>query len=189
MRGTYTAGGSGPDWGTDTELDKPEFGVIIQESTMRSMVLIFLITLVGCTHNSTTVIVDRKIEGPKVIALDAPRTPWVVEIETRLRQSGFQVMRWASQRRVRERVTESRTEEFQEAATRYVLVIDGFAPLEPMNRCIGGGYRFDHLTAELVDTRTNETMLNVSGSGYSENCPLSGNLFSNIISAVQNAWR
>src|SRR5437899_2604314 len=98
---------------------------------MRSMVLIFLITLVGCTHNSTTVIVDRKIEGPKVIALDAPRTPWVVEIETRLRQSGFQVMRWASQRRVRERVTESRTEEFQEAATRYVLVIDGFAPLEP----------------------------------------------------------
>ncbi len=157
---------------------------------MRLISLVLLVALSGCAHNATTVFVDRKIEAPKVIALDAPRTPWVVEIETRLRQSGFQVLRWASQRRVREKVTDARTEEFQEAAARYVLVVDGYAPLDPMNRCFGGGYRFDYLTAELVDTRTNETMFNVSGSGYSENCqPLSGNLFSNITSAVQNAWR
>lgn len=157
---------------------------------MRLISLVLLFALSGCAHNATTVIVDRKIEAPKVIALDAPRTPWVVEIETRLRQSGFQVLRWASQRRVREKVTDARTEEFQEAAARYVLIVDGYAPLDPMNRCFGGGYRFDYLTAELVDTRTNETMFNVSGSGYSENCqPLSGDLFSNITSAVQNAWR
>lgn len=156
---------------------------------MRSFFVIFLIALVGCAHIGTTVIVDRKIAGPKVIALDAPRTPWVVEIETRLRQSGFQVLRWASQRRVRERVTDARTEEFQESAARYVLVVDGYAPLDPMNRCFGGGYKFNYLTAELVDTQTNETMFNVSGSGYSENCqPFSGSLFSNITSAVQNAW-
>jgi hypothetical protein len=157
---------------------------------MRVIILTLLLALTGCAHNATTVIVDRKIDGPKVIALDAPRTPWVVEIESRLRQSGFQVLRWASQRRVREQLTESRTEEFREAAARYVLVIDGHAPLDAMNRCFGGGYRFDFLTAELVDTKTNETIFNVSGSGYSENCqPMSGSLFSNITSAVKNTWR
>lgn len=157
---------------------------------MRFFAPILLLALIGCAHNATTVIVDRKIEGPKVVALDAPRTPWVVEIENRLRQNGFKVLRWASQRRVRERTSETRTEEFREAAARYVLVIDGYAPLDPMNRCFGGGYRFQFLTAELVDTETNETMFNVSGSGYSENCqPMSGSLFTNIIAAVENAWR
>jgi hypothetical protein len=157
---------------------------------MRTFLLTLLVALAGCAHNATTVIVDRKIDDPKVVALDAPRTPWVVEIETRLRQNGFQVLRWASQRRVREQVTDSRTEEFREATTRYVLVIDGFAPLDPMNRCFGGGYRFDFLTAELVDTKTNETLFNVSGSGYSENCqPMSGSLFTNLISTVNNTWR
>ena len=164
--------------------------VQLYKVTMRTFFLTLLVALTGCSHNATTVIVDRKIEGPKVIALDAPRTPWVVEIESRLRQSGFQVLRWASQRRVREQVTDSRTEEFRESTARYVLVIDGYAPLDRMNRCLGGGYRFDFLTAELVDTKTNETLFNVSGSGYSENCqPMSGRLFTNIISAVQNTWR
>lgn len=157
---------------------------------MRFVGVLLLLVISGCAHNATTVIIDRKIEEPRIVALDAPRTPWAVEIETRLRQSGFQVLRWTSQRRVREKITESRTEEFQESAARYVLYVDGFAPLDPMYRCFGGGYRFSHLTAELIDTKTNETMLSVTGSGYSENCqPLSGNLFSNITSAVQKAWR
>jgi hypothetical protein len=155
----------------------------------RILIAIAALTFAGCAHNTTTVVVDRKIEEPKVIALDAPRMPWVVEIESRLRQGGFRVLRWPSQRKVREQVTESRTEEFHDAASRYVLVIDGYAPLDPMNRCFGGGYKFDFLTAELVDTKTNETMFNVSGSGFSENCqPMSGALFANITSAVRNAW-
>lgn len=100
-----------------------------------SVFLVLSVCLVGCAHNNTTVIVDRKIDSAKVVALDAPRTPWVVEIETRLRQSGFQVLRWPSQRRVREQVSEARTEEFRQAAARYVLVIDGQAPLDTANRC------------------------------------------------------
>lgn len=148
------------------------------------------VVLTGCAHNSTTVIVERKIDGPKVIALDAPRTPWVVEIENRLRQNGFQILRWASQKRVREQVSGNKVEEFRESTARYVLVIDGYAPLDPMTRCFGGGYRFSHLTAELVDVQTNETLFNVSGSGYSENCPpMSGEIFQNVTTAVVNAWR
>ncbi len=157
---------------------------------MKFLNLLLLLGLVGCAHNSTTVIVERKIDAPKVIALDAPRTPWVVEIENRVRQNGFQILRWASQKRVREQVSDNKVEEFRESTARYVLVIDGYAPLDPMTRCFGGGYRFSHLTAELVDVKTNETLFNVSGSGYSENCPpMSGEIFQNVTSAVVNAWR
>jgi len=156
---------------------------------MRAFALSFLLVITGCAHNATTVIVDQKIEGPKVIALDAPRTPWVVEIEQSLRKSGFKVLRRASVNKVTEKVTDARTEEYRESATRYVLVVSGSAPMDSMHRCFAGGYDFEYLTAELVDTRTNETLLNVTGSGYSENCPpMSGSLFGNITSAVVNAW-
>lgn len=149
-----------------------------------------LLLLAACAAGQKTVLVGEKISGPKVIALDAPRTPWVVEIENRLRQRGFKVLRWASQKRVREKIDEQRTEEFREAAVRYVLVLDGDAPLDPMHRCFAGGWRFEYLTAELVDVSTNETLLSVSGSGYSENCPpLSGSLFSDIVSSVEGSWQ
>lgn len=159
---------------------------------MRNLVIILLASVlaVGCAHNAKTVMIDTKIEGPKVIALDAPRVPWVTEIETRLRAKGFKVLRWASQKRVQERVGDNRIEEFNEASARYVLVIDGYAPLDTMQRCFAGGYRFSNLTAELVDTKTNETMFSFSGSGYSENCPpLSGTIFGDVVSSVENAWQ
>jgi hypothetical protein len=144
----------------------------------------------GCATGSTTVLVDRKITEPRVVALDAPRLPWVVEIENRLRQKGFQVLRWPSQRRVREQVSPERIEEFKQAATRYVLVIEGSAPLDVMRRCIAGGYRFDYINVELVDVRTNETVLSTSGAGYSEGCaPLSGTIFGDIVAAIESAWR
>lgn len=81
-------------------------------------------------------------------------------------------------------------ESFNEAEARYVLVIAGAAPYDLMNRCFGGGFKFDHITADLVDTETNETLLNVNGSGYSENCPpMSGTIFGDIADAVAEAWQ
>ena len=56
-------------------------------------------------------------------------------------------------------------------------------------RCLGGGYKFNHISADLVDAATNETILNVNGSGYSEKCPpVSGTIFSDIANAVNGAW-
>lgn len=155
-----------------------------------SVVVSLPLFLIGCAHNQTTFIVQDKIDAPKVIALDAPRVPWIVDIEARLRQNGFKVLRWSSQKYVRERVNENRVEEFQESSARYVLAIDGHALTDVMNRCFGGGYSFDYLTAELIDTQTNETIFNVQGSGYSENCPpMSGTLYANIVNAVNDAWK
>jgi hypothetical protein len=59
-----------------------------------------------------------------------------------------------------------------------------------MHHCFAGGYQFDYINTDLIDTKTNETILNISGSGYSENCPpLSGTIFKDIVSGVEGAWQ
>ncbi|MDO8450347.1 MAG: hypothetical protein Q7T10_16230 [Rhodoferax sp.] len=152
---------------------------------------IFVSALLGaCAHNDTVIFTDSKIDAEKVIALDAPRTPWVVEIEARLRKEGFKVMRWSSTTNVQVQTSDARKEQYRESSTRYILSIRGYANSDAMHRCFGGGFNFNELTAELVDTKSNETMFSVTGSGYSENCPpMSGTLFGNITDAVKRAWK
>ena len=145
--------------------------------------------LTGCATGHIVQISDTKIEGPRVIALDAPSAPWVIEVQNYLKAKGFRVLRWSSRSRITEQTAANRLEQFNEAEARYVLVINGFAPYDWANRCFGGGYKFHHVSTDLVDTKTNETILNVNGSGYSENCPpMSGSIFSDIANAVDAAW-
>lgn len=147
------------------------------------------IAILGCASGNVVQIADSKITGPKIVALNAPSTPWVIEIQNRLKQEGFKVLRWSSRTRVTEKTDEVRIEQYNEAEARYVLVIDGYAPYDWANRCFGGGFRFSHISVDLVDAKTNETVLNVNGSGYSENCPpLSGTIFTDIAKAVSKAW-
>lgn len=146
--------------------------------------------LTGCATGRVVQVSDEKVSGEKVIALNAPSASWVIEIQSKLKERGFKVLRWSSRTRVTEQTSTSRLEQFNEAEARYVLVIDGFAPYDWANRCFGGGYKFSHISADLVDTKTNETILNVNGSGYSEKCPpMSGTIFSDIADAVDSAWR
>lgn len=145
--------------------------------------------LTACATGHVVQISDTKIEGPRVIALDAPSAPWVIEVQNRLKAKGFRVLRWSSRTRVTEQTVSNRLEQFNEAEARYVLVLNGYAPYDWANRCFGGGYKFDHVSTDLVDTKTNETILNVNGSGYSGNCPpLSGSICSDIANAVDAAW-
>ena len=147
--------------------------------------------LSGCAGSGRVVqLSDGKIEAPKIIAFDAPSAPWVLEIQSRLKQKGFQVLRWSSTATVTEKTSNRRAKSFNESQSRYVLVIDGHAPYDQANRCFGGGYRFSHLSVDLVDVTTNQTLLNVNGAGYSEGCPpLSGTIFSDIANAVDSAWK
>lgn len=156
-----------------------------------TMGILMALMLSGCASSGRVIqIADVKVEGPKVIALDAPSAPWVIEIQNRLKQKGFRVLRWSSRARVTEKASEERLESFNRAEARYVLVIDGYAPYDMANRCFGGGYRFSHISTDLVDALKNETILNVNGSGYSENCPpMSGTIFSDIADAVDAAWK
>lgn len=147
------------------------------------------IAIWGCASGKVVQMADTKVTGPKIVALDAPSAPWVIEIQNRLKQEGFKVLRWSSRTRVTEKTDVARIEQYNEAEARYVLVINGYAPYDWANRCFGGGFRFSHISVDLVDVKTNETLLNVNGSGYSENCPpLSGTIFADIARAVSKAW-
>ncbi|PKM04278.1 MAG: hypothetical protein CVV16_05760 [Gammaproteobacteria bacterium HGW-Gammaproteobacteria-6] len=158
---------------------------------IRLLLLAILATAIsGCASSGRVVqISDAKVAGARVIALDAPSAPWVIEIQNRLKQKGFRVLRWSSRTRVEERTSDTRIESYNQAEARYVLVVDGYAPYDWANRCFAGGYRFTHISTDLVDTVTNETILNINGSGYSENCPpISGSIFTDIANAVDAAW-
>ena len=154
------------------------------------MLVISIFCLSGCVSTQTKdVFIEAKITGPKIIAMSGKRAPWVYEIEKRLRKNGFKIKRMASQNVTVEKVSPTKTEAFNEASARFILHIDGYAPNTSMTRCFGGGYRFEYIDAELIDVRTNETVLHYSNSGYSENCPpLSGTIFTDITQMVNQVW-
>lgn len=130
------------------------------------------------------------IADPKVVALASPRQPWTSEIEKRLREKGFTVKRFSSVTVVTERTGPDRAETFNEAAARVILRVDGAAPNTSMTRCFGGGYNFNHINAEVIDAKHNETLGTYSNSGYSENCPpLSGTIFGDIVKMVESVFK
>ncbi len=120
--------------------------------------------------------------------IDSPRESWVFEIEKRLRKNGFSIKRTASRNVAIERESDRKTTVYNEASTRYILKLSGDYHFS-LGRCIGGGYYFNYINAELIDTRKNETVMYYSNDGLSENCPpLSGTIFSDIEKMITDAW-
>ena len=160
----------------------------------RAMFFLPMVVLLGgCATGHLVQVSDTQTLEPKIIALDAPRVPWLIEIKNHLQTKGFKVLRWSTRTHVTEQTESTRVEQFNESEARYVLVIEGFAPYDWAKRwagrCIEGCYNFGHISADLVDIATNETIFNVTGSGYSEKChPMSGTIFSDIANAVNDAW-
>lgn len=155
-------------------------------------IFIFAISLVlaGCASTKNVdVVATEKAQGDRIVAINSARAPWVYEVEKRLKQKGFTVLRSASQQVTIEKQTNSTTGIYNEATTRYVLNLNGFAPNNTMTRCYGGGYDFEYIDAELIDVKNNQTMFHYSNSGFSENCPpMSGTIFTDITNLVANAW-
>ena len=146
--------------------------------------------LVGCVSTQTKdVFIKEKITGPRVIAINGTRAPWIYEIEKRLKKKGFSIKRMVSQKVAIEEVSSTKTEAYNEASARFILNIDGYAHNTSMTRCFGGGYNFEYINVELIDVKTNETALHYSNSGYSENCPpLSGTIFTDVAESVSEVW-
>ena len=152
---------------------------------------LLLITALLCTLSACATIKSEEIyshgviDGERVVALSGPRQPWTVEIEKRLRAKGYAVKRFSSVTQAIEQVSKHRIEAYNQASARVILHVDGFAPNTVMLRCMGGGYNFEYISAELIDTLNNETLATFSNSGYSENCqPLSGTIFGDIAALV-----
>ncbi|MGF2656480.1 hypothetical protein ACQUWL_29105 [Serratia marcescens] len=159
---------------------------------MKWIVLSLMVaTLTGCASSKMVdVMVTEKIDAPKTIAINADRVPWIYEIEKRLRKNGFTVKRYASQNIAVHQDTPDKKSIYNEAATRYILNVQGYAPSSPMARCIvGGGYKFDYIDVELVDVKSNTTIFHYANSGYSEGCPMGSPIFADITNLTRDAWR
>jgi len=161
-------------------------------SLSRKLLWIVATTLIlsGCvTTKEQAVYVTQAIDGPKEIALVGTRYPWVSQIESRIRNAGIKIKRFASISEATEKLSETTTETYTKATARVILVLDGFAPNTSMTRCFGGGYNFQFINAELIDAKNNETIATYANSGWSENCPpLSGTIFSDITNMVVNTF-
>lgn len=138
---------------------------------MKRLIMVFVaLSLTGCAHND---VYQSSIaaSGPKVVALEGPRLPWVMQVEGRLRDAGFQVRRFESTQTVTEATGPGRVRTYDEASASYILRLEGAAGLSNMRRCFGGGFNFEYISAELIDVRSNQTLATYSGAGYSEGCP------------------
>lgn len=156
----------------------------------KAHVLILALLLSGCAATGDVMMLTNETaEGEKHIALQAPSLPWVLEIQKRLVEKGFKVERWASTSVVTQQTSGTTSEQYNQANARYVAIIEGAAPLDWARRCFGGGYDFAYISVDVVDTATNQTLLNVNGSGYSEGCaPSSGTIFGDITKAIDSLW-
>ncbi len=136
-----------------------------------------------------TLSVDEKISAPKIIALNVyDGGPWMREIEKRLKQAGFTVLRSESINEAIE-VEGNKVIKYNEATTRYFLLVDALAPVDFAHRCFGGGYNFDYINADLIDLRSNQTIASIEGRGYSENCPpMSGTIYGDITKMIDESW-
>jgi hypothetical protein len=152
--------------------------------------LLLILTLSAC--NSTRdeyIYTSEKVTGKREVAFVGRRQPWVSEIEKRLRQKGIRVKRFATIKEVTKKVDDSQSETYNQATTRVVMQIEGYAPLDFMHRCVGGGFKFAGINVELIDVKNNETLATYSNSGYSENCPpLSGTIFGDITKLVVSVF-
>ena len=149
--------------------------------------LIALLILTACVSTEVREVYgEGQLTGPREIALITPRSQaWVVEIESRLRDEGFQIRRFPSVERYYQIVSETEARSFNQASARAIVVIDGFAPNTSMTRCLGGGYLFEYIDVEIIDAAQNETVARYNSAGHSENCPpISGTIFGDVVELV-----
>lgn len=151
----------------------------------------FALLLTACASTKTQQIyMPAAIDGPREVALAGVRQPWTSEIESRLHARGYSVKRFVSTTRRTQLVTPDSAESFNEASSRVILNISGYAPASSGLRCVGGGYKFEEITAEVIDTRANETLASYSNAGYSENCaPFSQPIFEDIVNMVDGVFK
>jgi len=139
---------------------------------------------------NVTLEVEDKIDAPKIIAVNVTDGgPWMREIEVRLKKEGFKVLRAAGVNEAIE-VDGQKIIRYNEASTRYFLLVDAMAAVDWYHRCFGGGFNFDFINADIIDLSSNETLASINSRGYSENCPpMSGKIFTNITKMVVDSWK
>lgn len=152
-------------------------------------VLFLLFSLTSCnTYSIYNASEASRASDQKIISYDAKGKPWGQEIEKRLREKGFKVVKYDTKKRVSETSGGKRIS-YNVAESRYHLTTHG--KLSKLGgRCFFRGYVFSEFTAELIDKQTNETMAYFEGDGYSEGCfPFNDHIFESSIDMVNDYWK
>ena len=153
------------------------------------VIIIISLVLAGCVAvGKQTIKVENKILAPKIVSINKFSGPWMGEIERRLQKAGFKVI-YSSVAGQRTVISSDSKFKYNQASTQYFLAIDAAAPTDFARRCFGGGYNFDYIYANLIDTKTGETIASIESRGYSEGCPpLNGSIYKNITKMVSDSW-
>ena len=158
---------------------------------MKNSIFVIAISfiLAGCVAvGKQTITVENKILAPKIISINKFSGPWMGEIERRLQKAGFKVI-YSTVRGERTKINSKSEFKYNEASTRYFLAIEAAAPTDFARRCFGGGYNFDYIYANLMDSKSGQTIASMESRGYSEGCPpLNGSIYKNITKMVSDSW-
>ena len=128
---------------------------------------------------------DQPLHGPRVLAFIGSRGDVADEIEDRLRDKGFRVKRFASVERITRVTSGGQLAQYDEASARYAVETDARVVV----RCFGGGYRLTRIRVDVIDLASNEVVLSLKGSGYTEDCePMSGTIFADVANAISGSW-
>ncbi|MDD4556720.1 MAG: hypothetical protein PHE89_05285 [Alphaproteobacteria bacterium] len=153
-------------------------------------VLFLLFSLTSCASSYIyKASEDSRASEPKIISYDAKGKPWGQEIEKRLKEKGFKVVKYNRKKRFQESNSGKKVS-YNVAETRYHLVTYAkYSLIE--SRCMFGGHIFSSFTAELIDRKNNQTMAYYDGlAGYSEGCfPMRGTIFGDVTDMVNDYWK
>lgn len=77
-------------------------------------------------------------------------------------------------------------ERYNSDGIKLLVVIDGSVYGGDLNKCFGGGYKFNSYNVSIYDTKTSTLLASYDDSGYSEGCPpLSGKLYENTANLIK----
>lgn len=126
-------------------------------------------------------------QSKTIVLLNSTR--WDSKIRTNLSKNGFKVRRFASQNQV---IVEGNDGEiarvFNEAEARYGLTFFW----ESVDHCIINSSRHIYGTFEITDIQTNEVILVIEKSGWTEACGSRTHdqlIFEDLAGALANAWK
>lgn len=149
--------------------------------------LFFCIVLISCTPHRVDIVSEApKDLKEKAVVILNHRDRYVRMFERELKLRGFKIPAQASRQKVHEKVTNDKTVEYTEAEARIGITLNYSVAAS----CFAGGGRFNYFSAEVIDFQTNEVVLMIEDSGYSEDCPpASGRIFGKAADAVNSLWK
>ena len=154
--------------------------------TLTGIILLFT---AGCASDLSTARISATPIDPsdKTLVLLNSST-WDIDIKKNLALSGFALKSMPSVLEVQQDISDTTSVRYNKAEARYGIVQH---PGRVVDWCLyNKNLKFGDYTLEIVDLRTNESVLLVSKGGWTGDCfPASGDLFEELAQALRQNWK